>query len=167
MVFSQQLAKAWIFLLPGALSGAQLTADSVTLSPSTSGSVVISYSSLGDLTSDLQFDLVFDSSAISVLVVPGPSIRSAGKQLYTANLGAGLVRILVAGLNENSLNDGGMVTVFVNVAPNAGAGAYTGLLNTAVGADPSGNAVTIPNTLAPVPISTQSGTGTAMEIGPV
>jgi uncharacterized protein (TIGR03437 family) len=136
---------------------AQLGANSITLSPASSATIVISYSSLGDQVSGLQFDLEFDSSALSVIVVPGSPIRSGGKSLYTANLGTGWNRVLVSGLNQNSLADGGIVTVFVNVAPNASPGAYTINLANAVGADPSGNAVAIPDASGAITISAGSG----------
>jgi uncharacterized protein (TIGR03437 family) len=60
-------------------------------------------------------------------------------------------------LNQNSLADGGIVTVFVNVAPNASPGAYTINLANAVGADPSGNAVAIPDASGAITISAGSG----------
>src|ERR1700734_3229517 len=65
------------FLAPCGGFAAQLGADSITLSPASSGTIVVSYSSLGDQVSGLQFDLEFDSSALSVTVVPNtlPALR--------------------------------------------------------------------------------------------
>jgi uncharacterized protein (TIGR03437 family) len=126
---------------------------------------VVSYSSQGNSVSGLQFDLAVNSGALSVVVVPGPAIGSAGKNLYTASLGAGSSRILVAGLDQNSLSDGGILTVFVNVAPNAGPGAYTINLANAIGADPSGNPVPIPDASGAITISSQPGNGTAIQSG--
>lgn len=113
------IASCFVLARSGAL-GAQIAAGSLTLSPATSGMIAVSYSSQGNSVSGLQFDLAFNSGALSVIVVPGPAIGSAGKNLYTASLGAGSSRVLVAGLDQNSLSDGGILTVFVNVAPDAG-----------------------------------------------
>ena len=118
---------------------------------------------MGDQIAGLQFDLAFDSAALSVIVAPGPAIRSAGKDLYTSNLGPGSFRVMVSGLNQDSLSDGGMVTVFIGVAPNAAAGAYTIGLKNAIGTDASGNAVAIPDATAAITISSQAGNGAAIQ----
>ena len=158
------IASCFVLARSGAL-GAQIAAGSLTLSPATSGMIAVSYSSQGNSVSGLQFDLAFNSGALSVIVVPGPAIGSAGKNLYTASLGAGSSRVLVAGLDQNSLSDGGILTVFVNVAPDAGPGAYTINLTNAIGADPSGNAVPIPVASGAVTISSQPGNGAAIQSG--
>jgi trimeric autotransporter adhesin len=152
-------------LARGAACAAQIAAGSLTLSPATSGTLIVSYSSQGNSISGLQFDLAFNSGALSVIVVPGPAIGSAGKNLYTATLGAGSSRVLVAGLDQNSLSDGGILTIFVNVGPTAGPGSYTINLANAVGADPSGNAVSIPDASGAITISSQPGNGTAIQSG--
>ncbi len=111
-----------LFLSSGSMLGAQLAADSLVLSPGSSGIVQVSYNSLGDQISALQFDLQFDRSVLSIIAIPGPAIRSASKNLYGADLSAGLHRTLVAGLNQNSLSDGSIVTLFLNVLPSAPVG---------------------------------------------
>jgi uncharacterized protein (TIGR03437 family) len=153
------------FLLPYGVLGAQLAASSLTLSPGSSGIVKLSYSSLSDQVSGLQFDIGFDSSALSVIVIPGPAIRSASKNLYGSDLGAGLRRVLVSGLNQNSLSDGPILTLFVDVLPTASVGAYTISIKNALGADPYGNPVAIPDASAAITISGQLGEIAAIQSG--
>ena len=154
-----------LVLLPFGVLGAQLSADSLTLSPGGGGIIQVSYSSLSNQVSGLQFDVGFDSSALSVIVLSGPAIRSASKDLYGADLGAGLRRILVAGLNQNSLSDGPILTLFVNVLPSANPGAYTISIQNTLGADPSGNAVAIPDASAAITISGKLGDVAAIQSG--
>ena len=143
--------------------GAQLVAGSATLSQATNGTITIAYNSLGDQVAALQFDLGFDSSNLNLTVVTGPAVRSSGKSLYFVPLGAGSSRVLVAGLNQNLIADGGILTLFVSVAPGAGAGPSTLQVTNALGADASGNPVPIPDTSGIVNISSQSGAGSAID----
>src|SRR5580658_473526 len=89
------MAGVYLFLVPLSVFGAEISAASITLSPGSSGTIVVSYSSQSEPVSGLQFDLGFDSSALSLLVIPGPSIGAAGKNLYTAGVGAGTSRVLI------------------------------------------------------------------------
>ncbi len=145
--------------------GAQLAGGSVSLSPGDSGALASYYTSSGDQVSGLQFDLTFSVNALSLIVIPGPAIRSAGKSFYTANPASGSSRVLIAGLNQNSLSDGPLITIFVNVAGNAAAGTYTIDIVNVIAADPAGNAVAIPNASIAVTISGQPGGGAAIQSG--
>ena len=156
-----------LFLLPCGVRGAQLLANSLTLAPGGSGIVVVSFSSQAAQVSGLQFDMGFDSSAMSVVGIPGSAIRSAGKNLYGADLSAGQRRTLVAGLNQNLLGDGAILTLFVNVLPSASAGTYTISMKNALGTDPAGNAVAIPDASGVIAISGQPGGGVAIQSGGV
>ena len=159
------MAASAFFLSPCEVRGAQLAADSLTLSPGSSGIVEVSYSSLADQVSGLQFDIEFDNSALNVIAIPGIAVRSAGKDFYFADLGAGWRRILFVGLNQNSLSDGPVLTLFVNVLPSAGAGAYAISITNALGADPSGNAVSISGASGAIAISGQPGDVGAIQSG--
>jgi uncharacterized protein (TIGR03437 family) len=150
-------------LVPCVVFGAQLASGPLTLSPGGSGVVVFSYSSAGDQVSGLQFDLTFSADALNLVTIPGPAVRYGGKSFYTAIPGAGSSRVLIAGLNQNLLSDGPLVTVFVNVAPNAATGAYTiGMVN-AFAADSAGNAVAITDASVALTISGEPGSGAAIQ----
>jgi uncharacterized protein (TIGR03437 family) len=158
----------WLLVLPWAALGAQLAVDSLALSPGGSGTVQTSYTSRGDQISALQFDIQFDSSALSLIVIPGTSARSASKNLYNADLGAGWHRILVAGLNQHLLSDGPIVTLFVIVLPSANAGAaYSINITNALAADQNGNAVPIPDASGSIAILGQFGDVAAIQTGGV
>jgi uncharacterized protein (TIGR03437 family) len=100
-----------------------------------------------------------------VNVISGAAIRSASKNLYGLDLSAGLRRILIAGLNQNSLSDGPILTLFVNVLPSAGVGAYAISIQNALGADPYGNAVAIPDASGAITISGELGDVAAIQSG--
>ena len=155
----------YLLLSPWGARGAQLAANALTLPPGSSGIVELSYSSMGDQVTGLQFDVQFDSSALSVLMIPGPVLRSATKNLYGADLASGWHRTLVAGLNQNSMTDGAIVTLFVNVLPGATVGTYGLGITNSLGADSSGNAVTVTGALASITISGQLGEVAAIQSG--
>jgi uncharacterized protein (TIGR03437 family) len=142
---------------------AQLAVDSLNLSPGGGGTIAVAYSATGDQVSALQFDIEFDSSAFGIIAIPGSAIRSAGKNFYSADLGPGSLRILLAGLNRNSLTDGPILTLFVNVLPTASQGSYSIVLTNALGADPAAAAVTISCSPGTITIAGQLGDVPALQ----
>lgn len=74
--------------------------------------------------SAIQFDLEYDDSSLTVGLVTGDSPRAAGKQVYSANTGAGTKRFLVAGLNSQSMTSGVLVNLFLSVSTTAQQGTY-------------------------------------------
>jgi uncharacterized protein (TIGR03437 family) len=143
--------------LPVVATGTQLWLGSTNLSPGSSGSVIISLTSGGDPVSGLQFDLVFDGPALSLNPVAGTALRSAGKNIYYSVVSPTTYRLLISGLNESSVPDGPVFTVFVNVSPSAAPNTYNVSVTHAVAVDPAGNAISVADVSGAVTVSGQTG----------
>ncbi len=88
--------------------------------------------------SAIQFDLEYDNSAMSLVAVVADAARNAGKSLYSADLAPNRRRFLIAGLNQNLISVGNLMTVFVNLDPNASTGVYPLAISGFVATDPFG-----------------------------
>ncbi len=128
--------------------GAKVSVDAATLSPGSGGIIAVSLTAQGDRVSGLQFDMAYDDSALSINAVAGTATRSAGKNVYYADLSPTTHRVLLVGLNRNLFNDGPVFTLFTNVSANAPPGAYAVTVTNVEGVDPDGN---------PVPLSDATG----------
>ncbi|MGA2590987.1 MAG: cohesin domain-containing protein [Bryobacteraceae bacterium] len=117
--------------------------------PGASVPVPVSFASGGSSVSGLQFDLVFDNSALSLTTVVGLAARSSGKTVYIAPLSSRQTRFLITELNQNTISDGAIVQLFVNVGPGVAPGAYSIHFESVVATDPSGQSV---------PMSSSDGT---------
>jgi MYXO-CTERM domain-containing protein len=101
----------------GTLSGAQV--------PAVAGSqVAVEFTLSADAServTGIQFDLQFDSRALSITKIDtGPAALAAGKILSSNELAPGRYRVLVAGLNQSQIESGVVVVAEVEVAPDAG-----------------------------------------------
>jgi len=117
--------------------------------PGASVPVPVSFAGSGSSVSGLQFDLVFDNSVLSLTTVVGLAARSSGKTVYIAPLSSRQTRFLVTELNQNTISDGAIVQLFVNVAPGVAPGVYSIHFQSVLATDPSGHSV---------PISSSDGT---------
>jgi uncharacterized protein (TIGR03437 family) len=83
----------------------------------------------------VQFDLQYDGSAMTVVAIAGDALRVSGKSLYYKDLTPNLRRFIAIGLNQNSIPQGTLISLFLIVDPNALAGVHaltlTNLLSTA------------------------------------
>jgi uncharacterized protein (TIGR03437 family) len=141
--------------------GAQVSVDNTMLAPGGSGIISVSFAAQGDQVSAMQFDIEYDSTALNVMVLAGPAMRSAEKNIYYAAPNSNLSRILLAALNQDQLGDGAVLTLVINANPNALPGVFTVALSNASAVDPSGNPVLLPDgsgvvTIAGSPVTTGS-----------
>jgi len=97
----------------------------------------------GQAISALQFDLSFDGAALSLSAVTGAAARSADKSLHLAALAPNKVRFLIWELNQNSIPDGTIVNLFVNVATGATPGVYSIHFEGVRASDPNGQPVSV------------------------
>jgi hypothetical protein len=139
---------AWPFLM--LLFSTVIAANSAGLSISTSAAapgagvfVPITFESQSSSVAGIQFDLLYDSSALSLRVTVGDIMRTSGKTLSLREIAPGQMRFLVVGLNQNSIADGTLIHLFANVNVNALGGTYSLQLLNVVASDPSANAVTV------------------------
>lgn len=96
----------------------------------------------GEEVGGLQFDLVFDANALGLQeVATGPAAKAASKDVFSSPLSSGRVRVLIAGLNQNTIADGVVADAFFEVAARARAGSHPIAVRSVVLSDPFGNAV--------------------------
>lgn len=104
-----------ILLLGGPVLGATLTIGTATAAAQASAAVNVTFTSQGDSVTDLNFDIGYDSAAMSVNVTAGQLVTAAGKTLASSDPASGKKRVLITGLNSNALGDGTLVTLTVNL----------------------------------------------------
>jgi len=120
------LASGLLFVVATAPGfGVNLSISGRSAGPGASILIPISFADDGQSVSGVQFDLVFDSTALSLVPIVGGVARTCGKTIYLASLKANLTRVLITELNQNQISDGSLVNLFVNIAPTALAGAYS------------------------------------------
>lgn len=108
--------------------------------------VAVSFASGGESVSGLQFDLSYDASVLSLSAIVGDATRNSGKTLYMAAAGSGQTRFVITELNQNSIVDGSIVSLFVNVMPGAAPGVYSVHFASAAASDPAGHSIAMTTT---------------------
>ena len=147
------------------LAGAQLSVDSITASPSSSVTVAISLSSQTSQISGLQFDLVYDGTAMSVNAVAASTVRGSAKNIYYADVSSTTHRIILAGLNQNLLTDGPLFSLFVNVGSTVTSASYPITVTNVQGTDAAGTPILISDASGLVTIAPQTGTSPLQSTG--
>ena len=107
-------------------------------SPGASVLSQVAYASQASSVSGVQFDVQYDSSAISLAATLGDPAKTAGKSLYAVDLAPNRKRFLIIGLNQTLIPDGTLINLSVNVSPNAPSGVYALNLSNVGGTDPWG-----------------------------
>jgi len=137
---------------------ATLSAPAPTLSPGQGSLISLSLASGGQAISALQFDLQSDD-ALSVNFTLGDQARAAAKAPYSALPSPGVIRCLIAGLNQSAIADGEILKLFVLAAASApNSSAHIAITN-AIASAPDGSQVVL--AASPVTVQIQSGSGTA------
>lgn len=122
--------------------------------------LAISFSSEGERVVGLQFELVFDGSALSLASVTGDAVRTSGKSLYVAPLASNRTRFLVWEFNQDPISDGTLVNLFVNIQAGATLGVSQIKLEAALASDADGNPLTL--TTSDGSVTIQSAPGSAL-----
>src|ERR1700722_20213442 len=143
--------------LPSMSSASQLSLPNQFAGPNASVAVQVIFSRQFDSVSALQFDLQYDTSAMSIVVTDGDAARSAGKNVYYADLAPGKKRFLVVGLNQNCIPTGPLLNLFLNLNPSSSGGVYSLAFSNAAGADAGGQPVTTTTTDGMVTVEGTSG----------
>ena len=107
----------------------------------------VEYTAQGAQVVALQFDVLYDPSALSLSdAQAGSAATLAGKDFFLFNtFSPGDTRFLIFGLNQNVFGDGSVADLTFQVSLNAPAGPYNLSLSGLVAADPNANAVLITN----------------------
>lgn len=107
----------------------------------------------------LQFDVAYDPAMFELTEIqPGAAAEAAGKYAVSSDLSAGVARVIVAGMNQDTIADGDVVhLVFAPLTALDGGGVLSP--SAAVVSDPFGNPINV-ETLdlsAPLPTASKSG----------
>jgi len=121
------------------IAGAETATPAPVLGPATSSSVTaervvvdtlgravveITFSAAGAPVAALQFDIGYSSQDLEFRCLQTNTSNNPGKTVYVADVRPGLKRVLVAGPNNNLINDGAIATLSIQVDPDAPAGPY-------------------------------------------
>ncbi len=115
-------------------------------------SVDIAFASSNRSVSALQFDIRYPYEVRVVSVSAGSSVSRAEKSIATSNPDLTAMRILISGHNQNSIPDGVIATLSVQLMPGTPAGFHDVVIDNAVGTDRHGSAVFVPVTAGGVVI---------------
>jgi uncharacterized protein (TIGR03437 family) len=140
--------------LPGL--GAGISVANLTAAPGQSAVTSLSFSSESLDISAIQFDIEWDSP-LALKFVAGGALRSSSKTLKTALISPGVMRFLIAGTNQNILDDGELLKIFVAVDSGASPGDAGIRLTRVAAAAPNGDSATVKSQAGTVQI--RSGTG--------
>jgi uncharacterized protein (TIGR03437 family) len=140
------VAIAACFLLATAAISSQVSLSNQLAAPGSSVLIPVVLDSQEDSISGLQFDLQYDSAAMSLIVTLGDPVRNSQKSLYVADLSPNKKRLLIVGFNQNQIVDGALINLFVNLNQAANTGPYTLEFSNLAATDPYGNAIPITGT---------------------
>lgn len=133
-------------LTPRTGSAATLSAGERTAAPGTPEAriPVALDASAGERIGGLQFDLSFDTDALSLKgVVVGTAAKEAGKDIYFSPLPSGSARVIIAGLNQNEIASGFVAEAIFAIPSDMAQGEYAVRLEGVVLSDPFGNRVRV------------------------
>ena len=101
-------------------------------------------SKVNESIAGLNFDLGFDSTRLTISgVSAGQVVTDAGKSLSYSEPAAGIVRILIFGLNQDIIADGVIADVSFDIQPTASAGPITLSLSSAAVTNPGAQAISV------------------------
>ena len=97
-------------------------------------------SAQGDNPSVLQFDILYDEQAMSLPdVAVGAAAAGANKTVNAVEYAPGVVRVMVAGFNQDAIANGVALEAFFEVNPDVSPADYNVALGRVVMSDPYGN----------------------------
>lgn len=132
------LASVVFFAHSSAASLPRVSLSDQSAAPGTSIVVQVAFAAQGDPISGVQFDLQYNSSAMSLAATVGDAARNSGKRLYLADLAPDKRRFLIVGFNQNLIPDGTLINLFVNLNLNAPNGVYPLKFSNVASTDPYG-----------------------------
>ncbi len=138
-------------------ASALLTLSGVSAVPGSGVVLPLELQSNGNAVSGVQFDIVYDNSPMSISASLGAAARGAGKILYQVDLAPNIRRFLIVGLNSGTIPSGILVTVFINLSPNAAQGSFPLSFYNLTATDPGGIPSALEASDALVTISRTSG----------
>jgi hypothetical protein len=130
-------------VLVSSLGAAELSIPTQVAHGGSVVSVSVGYRAQGADVADLEFDLEYDPSALTITAEVGSAAASAGKFLAMNVLSSGHIRFLIVGLNRDVIGDGSVVVLTIQVSANSLVGPHQLDIFKALGADPSGQTIAV------------------------
>jgi hypothetical protein len=124
-----------------AAKGAELSLDQGVLSADKTASLKMTFTAGKDAATGVQFDLEYDAAALDITVEGGPAAQQAGKNVRSAQIRPGKMRVLIIGFNRTNISDG--VIAVVHVSFKGGDGGKTFPVHVTVAAGTTANAEAI------------------------
>lgn len=93
---------------------AEIVMEQGTVAPGRPATLNVKLISGSDLPTGVQFDLEFDPAALEIKVEGGPASQKAAKSLNSAAIQTGRLRVLIIGINRNTISDGVLALVHVS-----------------------------------------------------
>lgn len=124
--------------------GATLQVGNANIEAGSSGNVNVTLLTSGADIASLQFDLLYDSSTLTITGEAGDAAEDAGKGLNPSTVSGG-TRFMLVGFNTNTIQDGVIVELSVKVDSSA-SGDYPLTLSNLYASDPVGAAVALNGT---------------------
>jgi uncharacterized protein (TIGR03437 family) len=124
----------WLLGAPGALAG-QLALPVAPATPGTRLILPVAFTSQDGSIAGLQFDVQYDSAAMSVAAAADDAAATSGKSLYQAGLAPNKRRFLIVGPNQNPIPNGTPINLLVYLNPNASGGSYPLIFSNIVATD--------------------------------
>ena len=151
-------------LLGGAAAlGDELSLPGVSATPGTRIILSVEFRSLGGSVAGVQFDLQYDSAAMSIAATADDAVLNSGKSLYYADLAPNKRRFLVVGLNQNPIPSGTLINLLVYLTPNASNGLYPLVFSNIVATDRYGLAEPTTGVDGAVMVQAAAGQGAGLQ----
>ncbi len=138
-----------------------IAVGSASGAPGTAVNLPVNFTAGAIGVSTLQFDLSLPSGVTSLNppgIITGSAALAAGKSASASVQPSSGVRVLIFGLNQNTIGNGGLATVNLNIASGTAAGTLTVGISGIVASDAGGNAVATTGTngsvVVTVPVDT-------------
>jgi hypothetical protein len=101
-------------MLAVAANAAELSMEQGTVSAGKPVSLSMKLAAAADALTGIQFDLEYDAVSLDLSVETGPAAKEASKNLQSARLQPGKLRVLIIGFNRNTISDGVLAIVQVS-----------------------------------------------------
>lgn len=95
-----------------------------TLQPGGTTAIPIQIASSGNPPAAIQIDLQYNNAVATLMPSAGTSAMDASKLLYSNDVSPNVKRILIAGLNTNTIPDGALANIVVTPVQSGGTGPY-------------------------------------------
>jgi len=126
-----------------AANGAELSLEQGVLPADKAASLKMTFTAGKDAASGLQFDLEYDAAALDLTVEGGPAVQQAAKNVRSAQIRPGKLRVLIIGFNRNTIPDGVIAVVHVSLKGGDGSKTFPVHVTAAAGTTANAEAISV------------------------